>query len=154
MKLPSADSEASLIEVKFFLNPLLCPKCTGTGWGFDFNSPKEFVLELTGNHYSCSDHISWEATGIWLRLTYYGQRLRHWLRSTNICPKMLRLRCQVEYFAEMYLFLLFTHLYYLSNTKSMLIPNLRYLFIQTHHINHLKCWLPSEGGVTENDFEI
>ena len=61
---------------------------------FGFQLPKDLVLELTGKHSSCSEHISWEAIGIWLRIHFSGQRLMHQLPRTIIVPKMLRLRWQ------------------------------------------------------------
>ena len=63
----------------------------------------------------------------------------HWLRSTIIFPKMVHLKCQLENLAEIYIILLFTHLYALLHYKSILIPNLRYMLTQSFHINHKKC---------------
>ena len=42
-----------------------------------FKVPKYLVLELSGKHFSCSEHNACEAIGIWLRLKFVGQRLMH-----------------------------------------------------------------------------
>ena len=65
---------------------------------FGFQLPKNMVLELTGKHSSCSEHISLQAIGIWLRMHISEQTLMHQqLPSTIIFPKMLHLH------GEMYL---------------------------------------------------
>ena len=84
---------------------------------FGFELPKDLVLELAVKHSICPEHILWHAMGIWLRIHFSGQRLMHRLRSTIIFPKMLRLKCQFENLPEMYIILLFTHKYQLSNNK-------------------------------------
>ena len=117
------------------------PKMSGIWLKFGFQLPKDLVLELAGKHYSCSEHISWDAMGIWQRIHFSGQRLMHRLLSTIIFPKIFCLKCQFENLAEIYIILLFTHTHYLLNKKSMLIPNLWNVFIQRLHINHQKCRL-------------
>ena len=74
---------------------------------FEFQLPEYLMLELTGKHFSCSEHISWEA--FWLRIYFSGQRLFHQLRRTIKFPEMLRFKCQFEKYAEIYMNLLFTH---------------------------------------------
>ena len=98
---------------------------------FGFQLPNDVVLELAGKHSSCSERISWQAMGIWLRIHVSGQRLMHRLLSTIIFRKMWSLKCQFENLAEQSLL----------NKKSMLILNLKYMFIHRLHINHQKCWL-------------
>ena len=55
---------------------------------FEFKIPIEVVLELTEKHFRWSDHISWQAIGIWPRLHLFGQRMIHWLLSTSIFPNV------------------------------------------------------------------
>ena len=88
-----------------------CPKCTGTGGGFDFNSPKDLVGKLTGKQFRYLEHISWEAIGIWPRMHFPGQRLMHRLQSIVIFHIMLRLKFLFDELAERYIILIFTHLY-------------------------------------------
>ena len=87
------------------------PKMSRIWLRFGFQLPKDLVLELAGKHSSCSECISWEAMGIWLRIHFSGQRLMHRLRSTIIFPKMLRWKCQFENLAEIHIIRLFTQSY-------------------------------------------
>ena len=60
------------------------PKLICMGLKFQFQIPKHLVLELTWKHFSCSEHISWEAIGIWPLMHFSWQRLMHRLWSTII----------------------------------------------------------------------
>ena len=60
---------------------------------FEFQPPKDLVLELAGKHSSCLECIPLEAMGIWLRIHFSGQRLLHRLQSTIIIPKMSSCIC-------------------------------------------------------------
>ena len=60
---------------------------------FGFQLSKDLVLELTGDHSSCSEHIYSEAIDIWLSKHFSGQGLMLCLLSTFIFPKMLHLKC-------------------------------------------------------------
>ena len=53
-------------------------------------------VTLTGKH------NSWQVIGIWPRTHFSGKRLMHWLWSTIILSKMLRLRCEFDNLADMY----------------------------------------------------
>ena len=85
---------------------------------FEFQLPEDLVLELSGKHFSCAEHVSWQHIGIWPRLQFSVQRLMHRLRSTIIFPKMLSLKCQLKNSAEIYRILLLTHWYALLHNKN------------------------------------
>ena len=85
------------------------------------------MLKLTGKHFGCSEHISWQHNGIWPRLHFSGKRLMHMLRSTVIFHKMLHLKCLLEYSAEKYIILLFPPLHAILKYKSMPISALRFM---------------------------
>ena len=61
------------------------------------------VLELIGKHSSCSEHISYQAFTIWLRIHFSWPRLMQRLPSTINFPKMLRLNCRFENLADIYI---------------------------------------------------
>ena len=63
-------------------------------------SPKDLVLELTWKHWGWSEHISWEAISIWPMMHLSEQILMHFLASTIIFPKILRLKGQFENLAK------------------------------------------------------
>ena len=94
---------------------------------FGFQLPNDPVLELTGKHFSSSDHISLQDICIWPRLPFSGHVLMHQLWSTIIFPKMLHLKCTFGNSSEIYRILFFTHLYALLNNKSVFIPKFRYM---------------------------
>ena len=79
-----------------FFEMLSRPDCTVTCSGLDFNSPKDVLPELTGLHFSCSEHISWEVFGIWPRLHFLCKDWCTGYGAFFIFPKMLRLKCQLE----------------------------------------------------------
>ena len=79
------------------------------------------------------------------------------LKSTIIFSIMLRLKCQLDNLAEIYIILLVSNLYALLNYKSMIISNLGiclhiYFILVTRNV-HLAVILHPKGGVTQNDFE-
>ena len=83
---------------------------------FGFQIPEDLGLEVAGKHSSSSEHISWDAIRIWLRIHFSWQILMHQLQSTIIFPT-LRLKCQFKNLPEMYIILHFTQLYQLLNKK-------------------------------------
>ena len=95
-------------------------------------------MELTGKHFSCSEHISWQHIVIWLSLHFFWEKIDE--PVTIIFPKMLPLKSKFINLTKIYLIPIFPHLSAVFNLKkSMLIPNLRYMLTHRLHINHQKC---------------
>ena len=99
----------SNILVNFLREKKSSLKWAGFSWSLDFNSPKDLFLKLPWNHSSCSERISWEAMGVWLRIHSYWQRLMHRLLKTIIFPNMIHLKCKFKNVAEICIILLFTN---------------------------------------------
>ena len=91
-----------------------------TNSGKLLNNKKSF----NSSHFSCSEPISWEASGIWLGLHFSGNQIR----STIIFPKIFWM---MEQFEKLPILINFWK-------KSMLIPSVRYLFKKKLHIIHQK----------------
>ena len=101
-------------------------------WSFEFNSPKDMVVEITGKHFSCSEHISRQAIGIRLRIHLSGQWLMHRLPSPIVFPRMWPLKFPFVNLSEIYIILIFTSCYALlkkRKKKKMPILNLRFYCI-------------------------
>ena len=106
-------------------------KITNMPWQwlrFGFQPPKTWCWSYLGSILAVPRHIFLEIMGSWPGIYFSGQRLMDCLRTTIIFPKRLCLRCKFRNLDEMYIFLLFTHLYKLLNNKSMIMPSLGYMF--------------------------
>ena len=75
---------------------ILFKKKTTFGCSLNFNFPTKMLLELTGVHFSSSEHIHWQHMGIFTSLHFSGQRLMNWLRCISVTSKILSLKSQFE----------------------------------------------------------
>ena len=85
-----------IVKIWWNFDKVIFPNCTGTGWGLYFNSQKTPKAESNWEAFNYSKHIHWQTIGNWPRLHFSGQILIHWLQTTIISPKMLRLKCQFK----------------------------------------------------------
>ena len=51
---------------------------------FEFQLSKSLVLELPGDHFSSSEHMSSQQKGILPGLHLFGKKLMHWLRCISV----------------------------------------------------------------------
>ena len=91
----------------FLFDNIMRPKKSKVWLRFGFNSPKG-----VGNHFRCKQCNSWEATATAEETLHCTtQRLLYLLTSAVIFPKMLSLKCQLKQLPEIYIILIFTHVY-------------------------------------------
>ena len=79
----------------------ILPKIGRIWLTFEFQLSNAMVLEIIRKHFRTFEDISLQDIGIWPRLQFSGQILMHWVWSTIICPKMLRLKCLIDNSAEL-----------------------------------------------------
>ena len=68
----------------------MLPKICKFWLKFESKLSKYLVLELTGDHFSSSEHIYCQHMGILPSLQFSGQRLMHWLRCISVTSKTVR----------------------------------------------------------------
>ena len=113
-----------IVKNWWILEKLILPKICNFWLKFEFQLSKYQVLELTGEHFSSSEHIYWQHMGILLSFHGSGQRLMHWLRYISITSKTLRLISQFENLPKKHIIPLFAHFYAHLNKNQCLSPTL------------------------------
>ena len=74
----------------------MLPKISHFWLKFECQLSKYLVLELTGKHFSSSEHIYWKHIGIFPNLHFSEQRIMFWLKCISITSKMWRLKSQFK----------------------------------------------------------
>ena len=66
-------------QINEWFKNIFFPKTNFFWLKFEFLLFQKLVVELTGDHFSSSEHIHWQYMGIFPSLHFSGQRLMYWL---------------------------------------------------------------------------